>query len=281
MIWAIGAVVLIVIAVLALKKKRLMTPAQFAEAVRQRIAEAHSEIDIKEATGLQFILTKEDKDITVFWDNAYAVYRQNPGYCTQIIDDFLKGMTNRPEPPKTLEEAKSKLLPSLRSRQYVADARKLPGGMETVEKLVVLDHSEELCILIAIDSELTISFAQKEQLEGWGVSPQQALEIAVKNLGKLTGPLWPDATEVARKHGFFAFNTMDGYDASRLLLPDFCQRACQALGCDRIAVGVPNRDYIAAFPVDSPVLAKHAEKMKQDFAQYDHAISPNLIYLPE
>lgn len=281
MAWAVAAIVVIIVVVLVLRKKRLLTQAQFAEAVKQRIAQAHPGIHVLKADGLAFTISKDGKETGIYWDNAYAVYRNNPNFCSEIIDDFLKGMTSRPEPPQTWAEAKPKLMPSLRARVYLEEAKKLPGGAETVEKAVVLDYNEELCILIAIDSELTIAFATKDQLSQWGVSPEQALDVAIENLGKVTGPLWPDATETAHKYGIFAFNTLDGYDASRVLLPDFYQRASQALESDRIVVGVPNRDYVVAMSVDNPVLGKHIEKIKKDFADYDHPISPNLIHLPQ
>jgi uncharacterized protein YtpQ (UPF0354 family) len=283
--WVILAVVIAAIvgtfAYRRLVGERLMTKQQFADAVKHRISEAYPQLAVKEANGLEFVIVKDGKESSFYLDNTYQVYRLNPKHCPQIIDDFLNVMTAKPDIPVTWEEARPRLMPSLKSRQFLEETRQLRNGAEYLENLVVLDYSKELCVLIAIDSERSIAFATKEQLSKWGVSAQEAFKCSVENLGKLTAPLWSDATEVAHKHGFFAFNTMDGYDASRLLLPDFYQRASQALGCDRIAVGVPNRDYIAAFPAGSPGLPRHAEKIKNDFAAYDHAISPNLIYLPE
>ncbi len=264
-----------------LGRRARITPEKFVEAVNARLVEAHPDLKVIETNGFEMKIEKDGEAHTVFWDNAYMVYVRNPGYCNEIIDDFLKALTGKPELPATWDEARSRLLPSLKSRAYLEEVGKMANGAEFVEKLVVLDYKGDLCVFIAIDSELTVAFATKDQLADWGVSAEHALEVAIENLGKLTGPLWPDAVETASKSGYFAFNTLDGYDASRLLLPDFYERASRALGCTRIAVGTPNRDFIIAYPADNPALDKVAGKVRADYQSYDHAISPDMIHLPE
>lgn len=262
-------------------KRARMNPEKFMEAVNARLAEAHPDLKVIETNGLEMKIEKDGEAHTVFWDNAYMVYVRNPGYCNEIIDDFLKALTGKPELPATWDEARPRLLPALKSRAYLDEIAKIADGAEYLEKLVALDYRDGLCILLAIDSELTVAFATKDQLADWQVSPEQALDVAIENLGKLTGPLWPDAVETASQTGYFVFNTLDGYDASRLLLPDFYERASRALGCTRIAVGTPNRDFIIAYPADSSNLKMVADKVRADFQSYDHAISPDMIYLPE
>ena len=281
---AIAVVVLIVLLAVcgSLRSRRLMAPEQFADAVRRRIEENHPDIAIKEAQGFSWRLSVKGRDVPMFLDNTYLRYRQSPEAFDSLVDVLVKALSEGADTESSWEVAKPKLLPSLKSQDYLNQTRSLEGGDKLVDNLVVLSHNDELRILIAVDSEFSMFFATKDQLANWGVSPEEALNQALENLAKLTAPHWVEATERAKRHGVFAFNVQDSYDASRLLLPDFYERASRALGCTRIAVGVPNRDMVAAFPADNPAnLDALRAHIRGDYEKYDHPVSPNVILLPE
>ncbi len=280
---------IIIIAVLAIlavvyilaTRKRVMSPEQFAEAVKQRIASNHPNITIKSTDGFNWVLEIENEERQWFLDNTYARYRQEPDDFDPLVDYMLDSISEMEDPVDiSWEEAKPRLLPSLKSDQYFIDNLKLPGGAEMIEKLVSFDYVKDLKITIAIDSEMSMSFVNKQQLESWGVSKEDLLNTAIENLSKLTAQHWAEATRMAQENGLFAFMTHDGYDASRILLPDFHERASRALGCERILVGIPNRDFIAAIPENAPGKEKFCKQVRQDSEHYDHAVTSEIIALP-
>lgn len=281
---AIMIVAVLVIAILLYRfvnRKRVMSPEQFVVAVRQRILSDHQNVTIKSADGFDWTLEIEGQPIQIYLNNTYARYCQYPAHFDAIVDNLIHAMSARQDiTGLTWEDAKSHLIPCLKSAQYLLDTRRLPGGIAMVDNLVILDYRHGLKILIAIDSEMAMSFANLEQLKRWGVSKDDLLRVSIENLSKLTAPHWVEATQRAQEKGFFAFATHDGYDASRILLPDFYERASRALGCKKLLVGIPNRDFISAIPEDAPWKDRFCKQVRSDAESYDHAISPDVITMP-
>lgn len=281
--------ILIIIAILVILvviykiyiRKRVMTPGQFIEAARQRIISDHPNVSIISIFGFNWTLEIEGKQNNIYFDNTYALYCRFPDQFNDIIDHFIRAMSN-PEDVEILswDDAKHRLLPSLKSQYYIEDLRYMPGGATVADNLVVCDYNYGLKILIAIDSEMSISFATTKQLENWGVSKDELLRISIDNLSKLTAQLWVEATLRAQKSGVFAFATYDGYDASRILLPDFYERASRALGSNELLVGIPNRDFICAIPKNAPWKDKFCKQIQSDAQSCDHPITPDPITLP-
>jgi uncharacterized protein YtpQ (UPF0354 family) len=278
----IAAVVVVILVYLLLARKRLMSPERFAEAVRRRLVSHHPGVSVKSAEGFDWVVDVSGDETSVFLHNIYAAYRQFPMHFEEMVDRFIKGVITSREDTSELawEDAKPRLLPCLKPQLYLDQARQLSVGDSTIDKLIVFDYKRDLRTLIAIDSELTMSFANSDNLEKWGVTKDELLQVAIDNLSKLTAPHWAEATERAREHGVFAFALHDGYDASRILLPDFYERASRALGADRLLVGVPNRDFVCAIAENAPWRDKFTEQNRRDAENYDHPISPDPVSLP-
>lgn len=133
-----------------------------------------------------------------------------------------------------------------------------------------------------IDSERTMRGVSQRDLKRWGVSKDQLFDQSVTNLSKLTAPYWAEATRDASQTKLFSLDAQDGYDASRILLPDYYERASRALGCERIAIAVPTRDCLIAFDAgDTALLAKFSRVIARDYEQCPYPISPKLLLLPE
>lgn len=261
--------------------KRLMTPEQFAEAVKLRIRTHHPDVTIKRADGFELVLTFKGKDSPIYLNNSYATYRHDPIHFDENVDRLVRVLLETREPDLTWTQARPRLFPALKPQQYLDQTRLLKGGSEAVDDLVVLGYRGDLRILLAIDFDASMTFATKSKLRKWGVTPDEALKCAVENLSKLTAPHWAEATEQARQKGFFAFDVRDGYDSSRLLLPDFCERASRALGCTRMAVGIPIRDLIIAVPAENANQVDRVRNVVMDtYSTGDHPITPDLIFLP-
>jgi uncharacterized protein YtpQ (UPF0354 family) len=274
------ALVLLAVAYHFFTRKRAMSQDEFIEAVRLRILSNHPNVTIKSADKFDWILLINDKEQQWFLDNTYARYCQQPVLFNELVDYMIDSISNMDDSDISWEQAKSRILPSLKSEKFLIDNYKLPGGAEIMESLVSFDYINDLNITIAIDSEMSMSFVNKKHLETWGVSEQFLLDTSIANLSKLTAQYWAESTRLAQESGLFAFATQDGYDASRILLPDFYERASRALGCEKILVGIPNRDFIAAIPENSPGKDKFYKQIQNDARVYDHAITSEIITIP-
>lgn len=280
---AIVIIAVLVVAVVVYKivsRKRVMSPEQFIEAVRQRILTNHANVSIKSADGFDWTLEIDGQQTQVFLNNTYARYTQYPAHFNMIVDHIINSFSTHEDTSElSWEDAKRRLFPCLKPWQYLEDSRQLPGGADAVDKLVVFDYDYNLKIIIAVDSETTMSFVNLDQLKSWGISKDELLRLSIENLSKLTAPHWAGATELAQNNGIFAFATHDGYDASRILLPDFYERASRALGSENLLVGIPNRDFIAAIPANAPWKDNFQKQVRSDAESYDHAILPDVITL--
>jgi len=85
-----------------------------------------------------------------------------------------------------------------------------------------------------------------DHLLTWGVSTEAIQEAALKNLAawSATAP-WTD--EVSGERRLISSDTGDGWDSSRILLPDVIDRLMSELGgVGRVLVGVPERHLLIA-----------------------------------
>jgi hypothetical protein len=85
-----------------------------------------------------------------------------------------------------------------------------------------------------------------DHLLSWGVQPGQIQEAALRNLAAWSGGApWTD--EVSGNRRLISSDTGDGWDASRILLPDVVAKLAGELGgVGRVLVGVPERHLLIA-----------------------------------
>jgi hypothetical protein len=85
-----------------------------------------------------------------------------------------------------------------------------------------------------------------DHLLSWGVAASDIQDAALRNLAAWSsGAAWTD--EVSGERRLISSDTGDGWDASRILLPDVLQKLEAELGGDsRILVGLPERHLLIA-----------------------------------
>lgn len=111
--------------------------------------------------------------------------------------------------------------------------------------------SKTVCSSIVIDSELGYAYVRKENAEQWGQSTMDLLEIAQQNLLEASKDM--NFMSVPGSSPLVVIQTVDGYDAARILVPEIRQRLIKELTNDvneKIYVGVPNRDFLIAWPTN-------------------------------
>lgn len=273
----IAAIAVVILVYKYTTARKVMSPEQFCVAVKDRITKVYPNITIESIDGFDWKLIVDGEPRQIYLDNTYARYRHYPDQFDDLIDRFLQmlGTTNAVEITTWLD-AKPRLFPCLKSAEYLENYRKMTSGND----LVVMDYREGFKIIFAIDSDDSMAFVSISQLNDWGTSMEELLQISIDNLAKLTAPYWVEATQQAMEHGLFVFSIQDGYDASRILLPDFYERVSRALDYDKLLVGIPTRDFLSAIPQNAPWKNKFHKQIQSDYESFDHPVSPELIPMP-
>jgi hypothetical protein len=163
--------------------------------------------------------------------------------------------------PSDFETARSHLRPKVWARAAIEQIHlqaRADGGDAGKFDIPEYEIGSHLVASLVYDLPQMMKSINKEQLDEWGVSYYEALEIARENL---------EQTQFAYAQigeGCYAFTSGDSYDACRLLLPSLMERL-QVKG-DLIAM-VPNRDSLFVTGSDDPVgwqvMATLAEKSRE------------------
>jgi uncharacterized protein YtpQ (UPF0354 family) len=170
--------------------------------------------------------------------NLHNFYRD---YCRvskaerkQVMQSYLKSMVAN-DLPTTFAEAKSRLLPILRSRSMIEYVALTAAGEPGINNLPASQHlSSDAAIMLAYDTEHAMMTLNESTLADWGVSFATALAAATDNLR--------DAT-VAKFEllapGLYIGTWDDSYDTSRLLFPDLVYQL--AVGGEPVVM-IPTRN---------------------------------------
>ncbi|MGM9479978.1 hypothetical protein ACS5PN_02150 [Roseateles sp. NT4] len=119
--------------------------------------------------------------------------------------------------PTDFEAAKPHLRPLLRGRWHV-EVPRLRAQIEGASydgHLASMPFSQDAVVLLGYDLPERTEHIAPEHLAAWGISFQQGLKVAIANLRALSEPKFHTLKSGARVSDW-----PDGYDASRILLPE-------------------------------------------------------------
>jgi uncharacterized protein YtpQ (UPF0354 family) len=115
---------------------------------------------------------------------------------------------------------------------------------------------DEVIIGIAIDDEKSYRYATDKDLETWQVSEDEIYQNALANLDEKTKSI----EMMVVPQSVVIINTMDSFDAARILLPDLRKFITENLGTP-FYFGIPNRDFLICFSAEAD------EEMQQNIRQ--------------
>lgn len=135
----------------------------------------------------------------------------------------------------------------------------------------------DLHIAYAIDHDRTIAYIPEGQFEKWKISLDDLHEAALANLVTRSQQISAHAGQDDAGHvNLIIFQTMDGYDASRILLPTLHERLREHLGSPFVA-GIPNRDILLCFRNEAQMVERMLDQIVRDYRQMPHQISQKLL----
>ncbi|CAN5459423.1 hypothetical protein BH10PSE6_BH10PSE6_10060 [soil metagenome] len=232
----------------------------------------HRKYPAMKAVAAQEVGVVEIDEGSIGLQNLYAMARSLPARERQAeIVEFLEKMMamapSRQAQPPSWPEVKEFVHPRFVSTDLV----------QVTPDLLHRPFSPGVIVGYVVDHGPGVRFINRQQAEGWGVAVQSVDETAIANLDALSAPVPIEVHEPKRGAGLFAyFQTMDSYDAARLLLPRFRGRLLAALG-DVAFVGIPNRDFLVAWSPDFGPFAKLVARVGEDFRQQPYAITDTIF----
>lgn len=241
---------------------------QFIEQVLAYIAEKFPLVKV--ARGESAFSLKIDGQ-TASLENIYRMTMLRPEQSRQHIErwivELLRAAEGTPDRHSKLDDIRDRILPMV-----------LPGvpsdkPNEGVSQVLV----EGLQVAYAIDGDRTISYITRKQFERWNITLDELHEIAIDNLIKRSESIEAQAAhDGTGQINLILFQTLDGYDASRLLLPTLHSKLKQYLGSPFMA-GIPNRDILLCFRADDETVGRLTKQIAEDFRSMPHQVTDKLL----
>jgi len=153
-------------------------------------------------------------DQHIFLGNLLALCRTLwPWQRRAAIRQFLGMFTQPPDRPRTFDEARPHLLPGIRD-SYLFDGLAIRSRIEGQAPLGPSGHAlgQRLWMALYVDFPKSTSVVSSKDLEDWGVSMEDALPVALENLGRRS-----EAPMSAVGPGVYHSPWHDCYDPARIL----------------------------------------------------------------
>ncbi len=234
-------------------------------------------------------------------ENLYRISRLKPGDLQHQIErwavELLRASEGTPDREAGFDEIADRLLPMLMPAEAMgaedpddlltapvmdvtgpAAAKAKPGSKSPVDTLVTQPLVAGLRVAYVIDGDRTIAYVPWEALARWEIDVDRLHERALANLVRQSESMNAHAAKDADtgEINLVLFQSLDGFDASRLLLPNLHERLRDHLGSPFVAA-VPNRDILVCFRGDEATVEGLRARIKQDYRTMPHQVTDRLL----
>ena len=209
-------------------------------------------------------------------ENLYRVSLLRPEDLERHVDrwmvELLRAAEGTPDQSGEYDDVKDRILPMVLS----ATTTELKTDAMVTQPLI-----DGLIVAYALDSDRTISYIPRVLFEEWKMSIDDLHEVAIKNLVAKSEAI--NAHAAQDEDGainLILFQTMDGYDASRILLPTLHERLREHLGSP-FAAGIPNRDILLCFRDDEETVNRLKSQIAEDYRSMPHQVTDKLLLVTQ
>jgi uncharacterized protein YtpQ (UPF0354 family) len=186
---------------------------------------------------------------------------------------LLRVAEGTPDQNADYGELKDRVMPLLVGTPPSAVGESEAGQASMVSQPLV----GNLQVAYVIDSDRSMSYITPGNVQRWNVTLDELHEQSLKNLvGRSEQLAAHAAADEQGQVNLILFQTMDGYDATRLLLPTLHDRLREHLGSPFLA-GVPNRDILLCFRNDDETVSRLKGQIGEDFRSMPNSISDQLV----
>lgn len=253
----------------------ILTESEFAAYVEQQLG-AMEGVEILHRHGLELTLRVRGVNLRIGLENLYNVYRSNPEQREAVLQTLLKMAQgfNPDRSASSFADLRERIFPMLKPIMLLATVRE-----RKVPMLVYRPFLADLIITYVIDEAESVVFINEDHLERWDTTEHEVHTQALANLHNRTRTSVDYATAGTGAQRLFIFNSQDGYDATRILLPDILDQWRRQIP-GNLVIGIPNRDFLIAFSdADRTVLANVAQQVQADSVQRAYGLTDRLFTL--
>lgn len=255
----------------------LLEPESFAKLAETRLSQAAG-ITMHRRAGLTCILRTGQSDLHFDLSNFYASYQARPDQLEAVLQTLVRSAQGYGQARHltSFAQLRERVLPILKPLALLATVheRQLP-------MLVYRPFLADLMICYVVDEPSSLAYLNEQHLERWEIAEHDLYVQALANLRVRTIERGSYTVTGSGANRLVILNTQDGFDATRLLLPDLIERWGAELP-GRLVIGIPDRDFMIIFSdTDRSVLAGIAHQIQLDAAQREHGLTDQLFTLEE
>ena len=195
------------------------TEAKFAKLLTDTLHQAGDDRQVSyDPSQSQLVFTRDGKEAGVI--NLRNLFLEFGNVETANRTAWLKricsGLVNQMDMPEDFEDVKPDLRPSVRSRSMLETLRiGAEGSSDKPTNVPWVPLSDDLIICLVYDLPNSIRFVMQKDLDIWGVSLYEAMEVARRNLDENQSTMCASLGD--KLH---IFQSGDAYDGTRMLMLD-------------------------------------------------------------
>jgi hypothetical protein len=205
-------------------------------------------------------------------ENLYRIANLRPQDAHRQVErwivELLRAAEGAPDLDGPFERISHRILPMVvpdkGDRQRLAVSQPLIDG---------------LAVAYGLDNDRTIAYVTFARLQKWGIDIDALHQTAMENLLHRSETINANAAQDETGEIYLIiFQTLDGYDASRILLPNLHDKLRQHLGSP-FAAAIPNRDILLCFRNDDETVEKLRPQVHSAFHQMPHELTDQLMLI--
>jgi uncharacterized protein YtpQ (UPF0354 family) len=230
----------------------------FKQTVIALLDRRHPEWHIDPGTNPQTIKIGSSE---IYLDNIYRHVRDLP---SAEQDDEIVAFMERALAERQASTDKSEFAAAgnlIRPQIVLADYLKQAAD------LVHRESYAGMLVAYAVDEKQRYELVRQSNIDSWHVGQTEIEARAIANLESGSAEISLSPRSNADGGAFITVSTRDGYDAARLLLPQFMRHVREALNVALIFVGIPNRDFLVAWTPDFAPRRAFATKITQELPE--------------
>lgn len=209
---------------------------------------------------------------TASLENLYRMFQLSPDELKRHVErwavELLRDSEGTPDRFASFDEVKDRLMPMVVS----AELAELRQANIVIQPLV-----EGLAVTYVLDGDRTIAYLPNDVPTRWGKSIEELHDLAIENLVRHSQSIQAHAAQDEDGSvNLVLFQTLDGYDATRLLLPSLHDKLRELLGTP-FAAAIPNRDILLCFRSTGDTLGRIRDQVRQDYQTMPHQVTDRIF----
>jgi uncharacterized protein YtpQ (UPF0354 family) len=252
---------------------QVLDPEAFGALIEARLR-ATDDIAVTGREGLTLRVRIGQSELSVSVQNFYSAYAEHPAELETVVETLLRSLRAYDTARSTtaFNELRERVYPMLKPIALLLTIRE-----RNLPMIVYRPFLADLIITYVIEEPNSVAYISEQHLERWGVQEHEIHEQAMANLRRRTTERGSHTTAGTDQQRLVILDAQDGFDATRLLLPDLIE----ALSGDMpgtVVIGIPNRDFLIIFSdSDRTILTAVAHQIQREAAERAYGLTDQLF----